>query len=157
MNMGDLEIRRSDLTAPDAVRLIAALNAELMALFPEAGATHFALAAEQVADGDGAFLIAYVDGTAIGCGAIRRIDRSTVEMKRMFVEKPHRGRGIGRALVTSLEDEARRLGASRIVLETGSRLPAAMALYRRMGYSAIPLFGEYLASPETSRCFGKTL
>jgi GNAT superfamily N-acetyltransferase len=152
-----VEIRRSPLDAPDATRLIAALNTELKALFPEAGATHFSLSQEQVADGDGAFLIAYVDGEAVGCGAVRRLDASTAELKRMFVAQPFRGRGIGRVLVTALEDEARRLGVRHVVLETGTRLPVAIGLYQSMGYVPIPVFGEYIASPETSRCFGKDL
>lgn len=145
------------LDSPDARRLITALDTELKALFPEAGATHFSLSQEQVAVGDGAFLVAYVDGEAVGCGAVRRLDSSTAEIKRMYVATPFRGRGVGRAIVTALEGEARRLGVSRVVLETGSRLPVAIRLYRSMGYTPIPVFGEYLASPETSRCFGKHL
>jgi hypothetical protein len=43
------------------------------------------------------------------------------------------------------------------VLETGTRLPVAIALYERSGYSRIALFGEYTGSPETSICFGKAL
>lgn len=153
----DIEIRRTTLDSPDAIRLITALDSELKALFPEAGAAHFSLSQEQVATGDGAFLVAYVDGEAVGCGAVRRFDASTAELKRMYVATPFRGRGIGRAIVAALEDLARQLGASRVVLETGTRLPVAIGLYRSMGYEPIPLFGEYLASPETSRCFGKSL
>ena len=155
--MGTLEIRRSSLSSPDAGLLIALLNAELTATFPEPGATHFALSSEQLADGDGAFVIAYLDDVAVGCGAVRRLDESTGELKRMYVDPSVRGRGIGRALVTSLEHEARRLGISKVVLETGTRLAAAIGLYEAMGYVRIPPFGEYLASPATSLCFGKAL
>jgi GNAT superfamily N-acetyltransferase len=155
--MGDVDVRRALFTSPDAIRLISALNSELTATFPEPGATHFSLSSAQVADGDGAFLIAYVNGVAVGCGAIRRLDNTTAELKRMFVAPSLRGQGIGRAIIVALEQEARRLGVSRVVLETGARLDRAMALYEGMGYSRIPLFGEYLASPETSLCFGKTL
>jgi putative acetyltransferase len=151
------DIRRSSLASPDAVGLITALNAELMAKFPEPGATHFSLSAEQVADGDGAFLIAYVDDEAVGCGAIRRLDSERAEIKRMFVSPRFRGHGLGRAIVAALEDEARRLGVARVVLETGTRLPVAMALYESAGYTRIPLFGEYTGSPETSVCYGKAL
>jgi len=56
-----------------------------------------------------------------------------------------------------LEREAQRLGMTNIVLETGTRLPAAIGLYQAMGYLRIPLFGEYLLSPDTSLCFGKSL
>jgi putative acetyltransferase len=152
-----VEIRRSTLASPEAVKLIAALNAELSATFPEPGATHFSLTGAQVAAGDGAFVIAYVNGSAAGCGAVRRLDETTAELKRMYVEPAVRGHGIGQAIVEALEGEARQLGIKRVVLETGTRLAAALALYQRMGYTPIPLFGEYLSSPDTSVCFGKEL
>ena len=156
-NVGPIEIRRSTLTSPDAARLIAALNAELTTTFPEPGATHFSLSDAHVVPGDGAFLIAYLDDAAVGCGAVRRLDETTAEIKRMYVNPSVRGRGIGRALVGALEREARLVGATRIVLETGTRLASAIKLYEGMGYTRIPLFGEYLSSPNTSLCFGKSL
>jgi len=145
------------LSSPEATRMIAALNAELTATFPEPGANHFSLSAAQVVAGDGAFLIAYLDDVAVGCGAVRRLDEATAELKRMYVDPSVRGQGIGRALVEALEREARLLGVTRIVLETGTRLAPAVKLYEAMGYARIPLFGEYLSSPDTSLCFGKSL
>jgi GNAT superfamily N-acetyltransferase len=147
--MGTFDIRRSALASPDAARLIAALNAELTATFPEPGATHFSLSGAQVGPGDGAFVVAYLDGMAVGCGAVRRLDEATAEIKRMYVDPSVRGRGLGRALVEALEREARLLGMTRAVLETGTRLASAIKLYEGMGYVRIPLFGEYLSSPDT--------
>jgi GNAT superfamily N-acetyltransferase len=155
--IGSVSIRRSTLASPDAARLIAALNAELTATFPEPGATHFSLSGAQVEAGDGAFVVSYLGDVAVGCGAVRRLDEALAELKRMYVDPSVRGRGIGRAIVTALEREARLLGAKRIVLETGTRLTPAIKLYEAMGYARIPLFGEYLASPDTSLCFGKML
>ena len=155
--MPALDIRRCPLTSPDASRLIAALNAELKATFPEPGATHFSLTGAEVGEGGGAFVVAYLNGTAVGCGAVRRLDDTTAELKRMYVDPLVRGQGIGRALVESLELEARMLGVTSLVLETGKRLAPAIGLYQAMGYTRIPLFGEYLASPDTSVCFGKSL
>ena len=157
VRVGTIEIRRAALTSSDAARLIAALNAELKATFPEPGATHFSLTGAQVGAGDGAFVIAYLDDVAVGCGAVRRLDAVTAELKRMYVDPSVRGRGIGRALVEALEREARLLGVTRVVLETGTRLAPAIKLYQAMGYARIPLFGEYLSSPATSLCFGKSL
>jgi GNAT superfamily N-acetyltransferase len=150
-------LRRTALSSPDAARLIAALNAELSVTFPEPGATHFSLSDAQVLGDAGAFLVAYLDNVAVGCGAVRRLDQETAEIKRMYVDPSVRGQGIGRAVVEGLEREARLLGATRIVLETGTRLAPAIKLYEAMGYARIPLFGEYLASPNTSICFGKSL
>jgi putative acetyltransferase len=155
--MATIDIRRSTLASQEAARLIAALNAELTAMFPEPGATHFSLAPSQVLDGDGAFLIAYLDDVAVGCGAVRRLDETTAELKRMYVNPSVRGRGLGRALVEALEREAKRLGVTNVVLETGTRLAPAIRLYEALGYARIPLFGEYLRSPDTSLCFGKSL
>jgi GNAT superfamily N-acetyltransferase len=152
-----VNICRSALTSPDAARLIAALNAELTTTFPEPGATHFSLHDSQVAAGDGAFLIAYLDDVAVGCGAVRRLDETTAEIKRMYVDPSVRGRGIGRAIVEALEREARLVGLTTVVLETGWRLAPAIRLYEAMGYACIPLFSEYLSSPDTSLCFGKSL
>lgn len=155
--MEQVVIRRSTLASADAARLIAALNVELESTFPEPGATHFSLIGEQVEDGNGAFLVAYLDTVAVGCGAVRRLDAVTAELKRMYVDPSVRGRGIGRTLVEALEREARLLGVRKVVLETGTRLARAMKMYETMGYARIPLFGEYLASPDTSLCFGKSL
>jgi GNAT superfamily N-acetyltransferase len=154
--VGTVHIRRSTLASPDAVRLIAALNAELTTTFPEPGATHFSLSDAQVVAG-GAFLVAYLDELAVGCGAVRRLDDTTAEIKRMYVDASVRRRGIGRALVEALEREARLVGVTTIVLETGTRLASAINLYESMGYAHIPLFGEYVSSPNTSLCFGKSL
>jgi GNAT superfamily N-acetyltransferase len=155
--MSAFQIRRTKLDSPDGARLIQALNAELLTTFPEPGATHFSLTDAQVSIGDGAFLIAYIDGAAVGCGAVRRLDDGMAELKRMYVSPSERGKGVGRALVAALEQEARQLGAAEVVLETGTRLAPAIELYKAMGYSRIPLFGEYLRSPDTSLCFGKSL
>jgi putative acetyltransferase len=155
--MAPVQVRRSTLSSPEAAPLIAALNLELTAAFPEPGATHFSLSDAHVAPGDGAFVIAYLDDVAVGCGAVRRLDEATAELKRMYVEPSVRGRGIGRSLLAALEDEARLLGVTTVVLETGTRLARAIKMYEAMGYVRIPLFGEYLLSPNTSLCFGKSL
>jgi len=85
------------------------------------------------------------------------LDETTAELKRMYVVPSLRGRGIGRRIVEALEREARLLGSTKLVLETGTRLKPAVKLYEATGYVRIPLFGEYLSSPDTSVCFGKSL
>ena len=154
--MDELEVRAFDLRSAEAQALIAELNAELSALYPEEGANHFRLDPAEVAPGNGRFVIAIQGGRHVGCGAVRRIDARTAELKRMYVRREARNRGVARAVVRALEAEARALGVGRLVLETGVRQRAALALYRGQGYSVIPPFGEYTASP-LSVCMAKDL
>jgi GNAT superfamily N-acetyltransferase len=151
-----IEIRREEITSPIARALIADLNAELSALYPEEGANHFRLDAEEVESGRGAFVVARAGGRTVGCGAVRRIDPATAELKRMFVKRAARGQGIGRLLLAALEGEALLLGARRLVLETGERQAEALTLYGRAGFVRIPAFGPYVGSP-LSVCMGKDL
>jgi len=157
MAADSITIARAELTDDVSRELIAALNAELRRMYPEPGANHFQLDDGEVADGRGAFLIVRVEGRPAGCGAVRLIDPATGEVKRMYVRPEARGRGLGRRLVSALEAEAMALGAKRLVLETGIRQHAALALYAAAGYRPIPLYGEYCLSPETSVCLGKNL
>ena len=150
-------ITRTDLTAEVSRKLIEALNTELSGAYPEPGATHFGLAAEEVSGRRGAFLVVHADGVPVGCGAVRLVDAETGELKRMYMAPTVRGKGLGRKLVAALENEARSLGAKRLILETGIRQAAAIALYRNCGFEPIPLYGEYLLSPDTSLCFGKKI
>src|SRR5947207_7534106 len=156
MTSETITIVRAELTAEVSRRLIALLNAELSGLYPEPGANHFQLNTEELAPGRGTFLVVYRGGTAVGCGALRLLDAETAELKRMYLSPIVRGKGLGRRLVAALEAEARALGVRRLVLETGVRQAAALALYRATGFHPIPLFGEYCLSPEASVCLGKS-
>jgi GNAT superfamily N-acetyltransferase len=72
------------------------------------------------------------------------------------VEPEERGKGVGRFVLESLEAAARRMGVRRLVLETGDQQDAAIALYRRAGFSRVDCWGEY-ATSATSVCFEKHL
>lgn len=157
MERETITIERAELTDDVSRALIGSLNRELSALYPEPGATHFELSGREVGDGHGTFLVVYLEGTPVGCGALRRLDADTGELKRMYVAPAVRGTGLGRRLVAALEAEARTLGIRRLVLETGIRQAAALALYRATGFQPIPLYGEYRLSPGTSVCLGKDL
>lgn len=151
-----LELRNESLTSDVAFALITALNEELAETYPEEGANHFRLDNNEVAPGVGAFLVAYSDGEAVACGAVRKLDPQTAEIKRMYVTPKARGAGISRQVLDALEQEAVKLGVSELVLETGTRQTAATALYERGGFRATPLFGEYIGSP-LSVCYGKRI
>ena len=71
----------------------------------------------------GAFLVAYELGLPVACGGLKRLDGQTAEIKRMYVLPEARGRGLGRSLLTALEEEARRLGYRSVRLDTGLASP----------------------------------
>ncbi|MDN4483280.1 GNAT family N-acetyltransferase [Demequina lignilytica] len=97
------------------------------------------------------------DGEPIASAVLRWSPYATgegsVEVKRVWVRPAHRGHGHSKVLMGAVEAIARRAGATSIVLETGTEQPEAMALYERLGYRAIPGFGEYKDAPD-SRCYG---
>ena len=157
MTSETITIAPAELTAEVSRGLIASLNAELSGLYPEPGANHFQLDPDEVARGRGTFLVVYLGRTPVGCGALRLLDAETAELKRMYVSPLERGKGLGRRLLAALEAEALALGVRRLLLETGVRQAAALALYRATGFQPIPLFGEYCLSPETSVCLGKDI
>jgi putative acetyltransferase len=152
----DLSVHRESIESRAAFELIAALDAELSHRYPEPGANHFRLEAEEVAPGRGAFLIARAARLPVGCGAIRRLDADTAEIKRMYVVPNQRRIGVGRKILERLEAIAAELHVQRIVLETGARQPESVALYRSYGFIDIPPFGEYIGSP-LSLCMEKRL
>ncbi len=157
MAPADVRFRRESILSAIAARLIDALNAELLARYPEDGTTnHFRLDASEVAGGRGVFLVAYQDGKPVGCGAIRCLDAETAEVKRMYVEPNARGQKLGQSLLAALEAEAKQLGATRLVLETGPRQPEAIAVYRRAGFAPVAAFGECTESA-LSTFMGKLL
>ena len=106
---------------------------------------------------DGVFLVTRDDdGRAVACGGVCRFDEARADLKRMYVLPESRGTGLGRQLLELLEAEARRLGYTGIVLETGNRQPEALGLYTSAGFEPIPCYGPY-AAQATSRCFEKKL
>ncbi|WP_444948598.1 GNAT family N-acetyltransferase [Micromonospora ureilytica] len=102
------------------------------------------------------YLAVVVNGRAVACGGLQALDAETGEIKRMYVRPAYRGRGIGRQLLAALEECAFRQGHSVVCLETGTYLPAAIALYTSCGYQPIPVYGEYVGNPY-SVCFAKRL
>jgi putative acetyltransferase len=101
-------------------------------------------------------VVAYEDGMAVGCGAIKEYREGTTEVKRMYVPKDKRNRGIASKVLQALETWAKELNYTQCVLETGKRQPDAIQLYTKNGYQIIPNYGQY-AGVENSVCFGKNL
>ena len=101
-------------------------------------------------------VVAYEDGLAVSCGAFKRFDALSCEIKRMFTEPTHRGRGAAGRVLDELERWAKELGYASAVLETSVKLDDARRLYERKGYSRIDNYGQYRDAAD-SICFMKTL
>jgi GNAT superfamily N-acetyltransferase len=101
-------------------------------------------------------VVAYSANEAVGCGAIREYSPGTVEIKRMFVSEKARRKGVASQILNELESWARELGFKKCILETGEKLPEAINLYQKNGYSAITAYGQY-EGLNGSVCFEKNI
>ena len=152
----EIAIATEPFESADARRLVASLDAHLAARYAPEHRFGPHLKPEHVAPGVGTFVIARAEGKAIGCGALRRRDPTTIEVKRMYVEPAMRGLGVARQILGHLESTARTMGAERLVLETGIYQDEAIRLYRAAGFKTVECFDEYAGIP-TSVCFEKPL
>ncbi len=90
----------------------------------------------------GLFLVASLRGESIGCGGLKFVGDGAAEIKRMWVAQSARGLGVGRRLLTDLEQAAHAGGATRVRLDTNRALREAIAMYRSSGYIEIPAFND---------------
>ena len=95
----------------------------------------------------GRFLVAELDGVPAGCGGWRALGDGRAELKRMYVEPGFRRRGVAALLLAELERSAAAAGQRRLVLNSGSQQPEALALYARAGYAPVAGFGVYADEP----------
>jgi putative acetyltransferase len=148
-----LTIAEDDPVGATARQLIQDLCAELGARYgtPPSPFSPSEAAAERTV-----FVVACLDGQPIGCGAVRRIDDTTAEIKRMYVAPAGRRQGIARRILLELERRAVGFGYRTIRLETGTGQPEAQRLYESLGYRRIAAFGPYAGNAQ-SVCYEKTV
>lgn len=158
----DVRIERVDWFDPRAVALRAAMDAESGAVYIRQMAvlsheTRDAISLAFAVDGDSisATIIVLANGEPVGHGALRPFE-DAFELKKIFVAPENRGRGMSRLIMTELESIAASLGAQRVILQTGDRQLAAIALYEATGYRVIPAFGDYAVVP-FEVCYEKRL
>ncbi|MFF3327415.1 GNAT family N-acetyltransferase [Streptomyces sp. NPDC002889] len=110
--------------------------------------------AEQLTPPTGQFVVGRYGGEAAACGGVLMLDGERAELTRLFLRPAFRGlKGAG-LLMNVLEDEARALGARRMVLNTRLDLVEARAVYVRHGYAEIP---AYCTGPYMDVWYGKEL
>jgi DNA-binding MarR family transcriptional regulator/GNAT superfamily N-acetyltransferase len=109
---------------------------------------------EDMTPPSGLFVIAQLDGDAVGCGGFKRVDKATGEIKRVWTAPSARGMGIARRMLRTLEAAAREKGLKRMRLDTNRALTEAHALYRSEGYREIARFND---NPYAHHWFEKRL
>lgn len=101
-------------------------------------------------------VVAYMDSEPVSCGAIKELDSTTMEIKRMYTLPSARGKGIASQVLSELEKWAAELSFHKCILETGKKQPEAIRLYTKNGYKSIPNYGQYIGM-ENSVCFEKEI
>jgi DNA-binding MarR family transcriptional regulator/GNAT superfamily N-acetyltransferase len=109
---------------------------------------------EEMTPPAGFFVVAWLDGAPVGCGALKAGMEGTGEVKRMWTAPRARGLGIARRVLRWLETKAREAGLTRVRLETNRTLTEAQALYRAEGYQEVQPFN---AEPYAHHWFEKRL
>ena len=101
-------------------------------------------------------VLMYADKKIVGCGALKKFDKESAEIKRMFVLSEKRGVGIAQKILNELEIWAKELDYKKCVLETGIRQVEAVKFYKKCDYKIISNYGQY-KNMENSICFEKQL
>lgn len=103
-----------------------------------------------------AICVVYEGSEAVACGAWKKIDDETAEIKRIYVLPQHRRKGIASAIVTAMEADAAKQGKKRFILETARTTADSASLYTSLGYEEIDYYGSP-AGAENCRCFKKEI
>ncbi|MBM9504098.1 GNAT family N-acetyltransferase [Actinacidiphila acididurans] len=144
------EVRPAALADPLVRPLLRELEEEYSTRYPGRAGGRAELArypAEEFEPAHGGLLLMLLrDGEPVAGGAYRRYDEQTAELKRIWTHSAHRRKGLGRRIVSALEQAAAAAGYRRVYLTTGPRQPEAKGLYLAAGYTA--LF-DLSADPET--------
>ena len=158
-----MNIRPVPFDHPDAVKLNDQVQAEYHARYGDGGDATV-LDPSDFTPPNGVYLIAYDEhDDPVATGGWRSQDANgegnedgDAELKRMYVIEQARGLGLARRMLAALEENARTSGRTRMVLETGTKQPEAIALYTSSDYEPCAKFGYYRFHDD-SRCFAKAL
>jgi DNA-binding MarR family transcriptional regulator/GNAT superfamily N-acetyltransferase len=131
-----VSIEREDPSSADARWCIGHYFAELRMRFEESFDPELTTRADapDLVPPRGAFLVARLSGQPAGCGAVLTVSPGVGEIKRMWIDRPHRGMGIGSRLLAALEEQALQLGHRTVLLDTNRSLAEAQAMYGARGY-----------------------
>ena len=88
----------------------------------------------------GRVLLAQIDAEIVGCVAMRPLEGTICEMKRLYVRPSARGQQVGWKLASLICQVAKETGYSRIRLDTIPGMEAAQEIYASLGFKAIPAY-----------------
>lgn len=145
-----MQILLDDLQGPQIRALLEEHLADVRSISPPESVHALDLAALRQADIR--FFCAWGEGgELLGCGAWKRHSADFGEIKSMRSARSQRGKGIGRAMLVHLLDDARAAGVQRLSLETGSEpeFSPARRLYAQHGFVPCPPFADYRLDPHS--------
>lgn len=148
-----LDLKRTDSSNQNFQKLVQELDADLKI---RDGEDHEFFAQFNKIDKINYVIVAYEEGEAVGCGAIKKYSDEIIEIKRMYVVPHKRSQGIASRILKELELWAKELYFKKCILETGKKQPEAIGLYIKNNYITIPNFGQY-EKVDNSVCFEKTI
>lgn len=139
-----LRIEPTEATGPEARWCLARYYEELGERFEEGFDVQQSLEPDpkEFDPPHGTFLVGTIDGRPVACGALKLVSPEVGYIKRMWVDGSLRGLGLGRRLLTALEDAAADLGCTTVQLETNRTLKEAIQLYRSAGYDEVSAFND---------------
>lgn len=137
----DLRFKAEDYTAAHAGQLLANVRAATEEL-PDHPDLKAPCGPELEPGSRGVFVVAYVNGQPGASGGYRTFpddpSGDTVEFVRLYVRPAARRTGLGRALLTELEERAVDDEYKHAVLPVGADQPAAQAMFEFLGYHRLP-------------------
>lgn len=148
-----IRLHRSDAANPDFRFLVQQLDADLDDRY---GTQQDFYGQFNALDSIKHVVVAYEAEQPIACGAIKAFDTEAMEVKRMFVQKQARGKGLATQVLKELEEWARSLGYTACILQLAGNQAEALALYNKNGYEQTANFGQYIGD-EDSICMRKRL
>jgi ribosomal protein S18 acetylase RimI-like enzyme/DNA-binding MarR family transcriptional regulator len=144
LRLAAIRVEVVDGGSADARACLDAYAADIDERFPEGYDPATLVPPHEVSGASGAFLIAYEEERAVGCGALRTLDAGDRigEIKHVWVHPGARRLGLARRLLGELEREAAERGFDTVRLDTHDSLTEAQAMYRACGYTEIPRYND---------------
>ena len=148
-----MTIKRTDSSNKDFQNLVQLLDADLAI---RNGEDHAFYDQFNKIDAIKNCIVIYVDEIPAACGAFKKFDEETVEIKRMYTNPDFRKKGLATAIVKELEFWAKELNYTKAVLESSLEQNEALSVYEKSGYTRIPNYGQYIGI-DKSVCYEKVL